>query len=130
MRLSNRSRLATRPLQGSLASNSRKFGGADRLAYVPLRVLGDVGQKADDCSRQAPASNLAWLGEALGGKRAGVVFGTPENDIDGCEKFVTRGAGIGLALEKLHLSFGKLLAAQVCHQAVRAPRDVGQMKTK
>jgi len=100
----------------------------DYLADVPLRVLGDVGQQADNGCGQALASDFARVGQGRWVDASDYGFRFAEDAIQVGQERVAVCARFVFGCAGSELFRGQLAALQVRHEALDASGDVPQVK--
>ena len=105
------------------------LGGGDRLANVPLRMVGDMYKKTADCRREFFFANFSWIFKLRRAECAKVAPGFARADTEFIEPApASGGLGVEFRFHCCDLDGIQRIAFRIGEQAIRAARDVSNMK--
>lgn len=112
-----------------LAECPHQFGSTDRLADVPLGVLGNVCQQADDRGGQPFSPDFTRVAENGWVESPDNFLGSPDSVVQPRQQLIPRRARFRLRFEGGELRFRQLLSFQIGHEPIDAPRDMAHVKS-
>ena len=111
------------------AEATRDLERGDELTGVPRRMLGRVDDQAEHGGRDLGAADRADL--AVGrGRRASELGQRAVDPRLGLRDQLGRAAGLALALQRVELRRGELLASGIRQEALQAPGEMPQMEAR